>query len=85
MSEKERDGDAGDLVGRKPLRTEPAARPESQPVTAKFPVQLGDLAFEPGALDPYAQVADAYLEEFVVGEAGPVGSAFFYLLAAGQV
>ena len=68
MREIERDGDAGNAVGREPLVREPEVRAEQQAAAGQFAVQLLDSQREVGALELQIELAELHVEQFLVSE-----------------
>ena len=67
VREIERNGDAGHAVRREPLVGQPVVRPERQAARVELGVDLRDALLELGALDREAEIAQAHLEQLLVG------------------
>ncbi len=68
MREIERDGDAGNAVGREPLVREPEVRAEQQAAAGQLAVQLLDSQREVGAFDLQIELAELHVEQFLVAK-----------------
>jgi hypothetical protein len=62
-----RDGDAWDVVRGEPFIGQPVVRPEDQRAGVELGADLRDTLFEIGAFNRQAEIADARLEQLLVG------------------
>ena len=75
MREVEGNRDARHAVGREPFVGEPVERAEDEPARVELGVDLGDPRFELGAFDRQPEIAHPDLEQLLVAERRPVGTA----------
>ena len=66
----ERNGDAGHAVGREPFGRDPGVRSERQAARGQLAVERRDALFEPAAFDSQTEVAEAHIEQLLVGKSG---------------
>ena len=71
MCKVERDGDAGDAVGREPLLRQPAVRPKADAAGGELSIQPLDRLLEIGARDRQSEITKSQTKQLVVATTFP--------------